>query len=431
MSTRRRRSRSKSVEKEEEPPVEEEKIVEIEEMKEEKIEEPKIEETEDNQDKSEKKTHLLMRKSAKIQSDTFLHLIGRDLFLDTSKGSDYFQLSINIIGKVLDFSVDEEGVIRIFTSDGNAIQVTLETANKPLKESKSKQQNYPAIASYNKVFYNASIFRHQILAIIENEWKAVLLDFNGNVLLEYTEIPKKVRFCIFTSQLKAIADSSIIYVKKSGEKEWHKYKDRKLFITNLIHVNRQTEFAVITKTTTRIFRKQYQVAFRPWAKETVSLLQCPCRKHFYAHLDNNGLLRIGDNEEEYAIQENDVTGICWDMGMLWARNSESKWRKICLAYDDQLFDMRVSMLNGLEIQPKMQTSGNVIDVIERIIETPATSQEIMEVLPPIAQRLRKSRVINEAISSLDTYISKSGQIEELLGQIDLILPQEKIDENQE
>ena len=429
MSTRRRRSRSKSVEKEEEPAP-----VQVEE-KEEKIEETKVEENienvEENAEKNEKKAHLLMRKSAKIQSDTFLHLIGRDLFLDTSNGSDYFQLSVDITGKVLDFSVDEEGVIRIFTSDGNAIQVTLETAAKSLSKSKSKQQKYPAIASYDKTFYNASIFRHQILAIIENEWKAVLLDFNGNVLLEYNEIPKKVRFCIFTSQLKAIADSSIIYVKKSGEKEWHKYKDRKLFITNLIHVNRQTEFAVITKTTTRIFRKQYQVAFRPWARETVALLQCPCRKHFYAHLDNNGLLRIGDNEQEYAIQENDVTGICWDMGMLWARNSESKWRKICLAYDDQLFDMRVSMLSGLEIKPEMQASGNVIDVIERIIETPATSDEIMKVLPPIAQRLRKSRVINEAISSLDTYISKSGQIEELLGQIDLILPHEEVSENQE
>ena len=426
-SRQKRKSRSKSVEKQE--PVQEEKVVEqVEEKPEKKIEktQPKIENTTEVADL---KSHMRLTKSAKLKSDTFLHLIGRDLYLDSSDSTEFFTLShVDITHNVLDFSVDEEGVIRIFTTTGDAIQVTLDSRNKKLSKPKSKQQNYPTLASYEQNFYNASIFRHQILAIIEGEWRAVLLDFNGNVLQQYEDIPKKVRFCIFTSQLKAIADSSIIYVKKSGETEWHKYKDRRLFTTNLIHVNRQTEFAVVTKTVTRIFRKQYQIAFRPWAKETVALLQCPCRKHFYAHLDSSGLLRIGDNEEEYAIQENDVTGICWDMGMLWARNREGKWRKICLSFDDQLFDMRVSKLSGLEITPEVQESGNVIDVIERIIETPATSMEIMKVLPPIAQRLRKSRVINEAISSLDTYISKSGQIEELLGQIDLVLPQQKIEE---
>lgn len=383
----------------------------------------------EEQPQKEKRPRFALRKSMKVKSDTFLHLVGRDLYLDTVDGSSLLQTSVDISGKVLDFSIDEEGVIRIFTSDGNALQFTLENATKEMKDPKNKKSKLPTIAHFDGSFFSASIFRHQILAIIEGEWKATLLDFTGKVIQTYEEINKRVRFCLFTSQLKAVADSSVIFVKKSGEKGWVKSKFRDFFITNLMNVNRQTEFGLTTKTTTRIFRKEFQYIFRPWAVDTVALLECPCRRHFFAHLDNNGNLRIGDNEGEYSIQENDVTGICWDMGMLWARNSEAKWSKLVLSFDDQLFDMRASMLSGLEEHDEVRGKGNVIDIIERIIERPASSMEIMKVLPPVAQRLRKSLIVDEAISSLDTYIAKTGQIEELLGKIDLILP-EKIEKSE-
>lgn len=402
---RRRHRRSEEVQ---EAPAPEEKVEE-QPVEEEPAPEEKVE-SQTTQDSEQKKyVPTSLKISAKVGSNAFLHLDGKMLYLDSAKNSKPLKLSIDIKDKVLAFSLDEKGVIRIFTTDGNAITVTLETLNNP------------TVVNYNKEFFSASIFRHQILAIISGEYRPVLLDFKGNVLEEYSDIQKQVRFCIFTSQLKAVADSTLIYVKKSGEKEWHKSKYRDFYITHLINVNRQTEFGITTKTTTRVFRKHFQSTFRPWATDTVALLQCPSRRHFYAHLNNSGLLRIGDNEGEYSIQENGVTGICWDMGMLWTRNNEGKWHKCVLSFDDQLFDMRAEMLKGLETPLEVPTSGNVINVVEAIIERPAMSKEIMTVLPPIAQKLRQSTIINDAIKSLDTYISKSGQIDELLGQIDLAL----------
>ncbi|EAY20924.1 hypothetical protein TVAG_437500 [Trichomonas vaginalis G3] len=409
---RRRHRRSEEVP--EEPAVEEKKEEQVEEKQEQK--EAEVEEQPAPETEQKKYQPTILKISAKVGSNTFLHLDGKNLYLDTAEKSQLLKLSIDITDKVLSFSLDEKGVIRIFTSDGNAITVTLETLKKP------------TVFKYAKEFFSASIFRHQILAIISGEYRPILLDFKGNILEEYTDIQKQVRFCIFTSQLKAVADSTLIYVKKSGEKEWHKSKYRDFYITHLINVNRQTEFGITTKTTTRVFRKHFQSTFRPWATDTVALLQCPSRRHFYAHLNNAGLLRIGDNEGEYSIQENGVTGICWDMGMLWARNNNGKWHKCVLSFDDQLFDMRAQMLKGLETPLEVPSSGNVINVLEAIIERPAMSSEIMTVLPPIAQKLRQSTIINDALKSLDTYISKSGQIDKLLGQIDLALSRNESEE---
>ena len=352
-----------------------------------------------------------MKKSIKVGSKSFLHLDGNTLYFDNEDKSEIYSNPYLMKDTVLDFDINEKGLLRIFTKDGNALTINFNN-NEIIKDIKIV-----------KKIYNASIFKKQILIIYDQTFTSSLIDFNGKIIEEYSDIKKQVRFCVFTSQLKALADSSLLYVKKIGENNWKRYKYREFYITHLINVNRHSEFGLTTQQNTRIFRKHFQTVFRSWAKNTVSLLQCPCRKHFYAHLDNEGLLRIGDNEGQYSIQENNITGICWDMGMLWGRNNNNIWKKISMTFDDQLFDLRSSKIEGLEAPLLINEQLKVIDVVETIIERPSLSQDIMKTLPSVAQQLKNGIIVKEALHSLETYINKIGSIEEMIGQLDLILPE--------
>jgi len=350
-----------------------------------------------------------MRKSEKLGSYKFFHLTDNSLYYETLEGSNIYNFPFEMKENVLDFSISDNGHLKVFTKDGQAVVINV------------KKNSIVSNVNFSQKFYNASICKDEILAIKDQVFAPVLLNFDGKVMETYTDISKKVRFCIFTTQLQAVADSSLLYIKKVGNDEWKRYKYREFYITNLFNVNRNTEFGLTTPHNTRIFRKHFQSVFRSWAQNTVCLLQCPCRKHFYAHLDADGLLRVGDNEGEYSIQENQVSGICWDMGMLWARSKDGKWSKVALTHEDQIFDLRATHLNGLEAPLAIKDNGKVIDILETLIERPALSQEIMRVLPPIAQQLKNGIIVREAQKSLETYINKYQMIEEVIGQIGMIV----------
>ncbi|OHT06253.1 hypothetical protein TRFO_25734 [Tritrichomonas foetus] len=353
-----------------------------------------------------------MKKSVKAGNQIFIHLVERTLLLDKDGKSEPYPFSVDLTDKILDFSFDEPNrQLRVFTTDGDAIITGLNSSSQP----KTSSLGIPCIC--------ASIHSHEILAIT-NEFRAVLLNFRCETKETYTEITKPVRFCLLTSQLKVLADSTLLYVRKTGSSntEWKKHKFHEFYVTHLIGVNRQLEFGLTTYHNTRIcHHSRPQSIFRSWAKNTVCLLQCPCTRKFYAHLDSSGILRIGDNEADFTLQEKNVTGICWEMGVLWARDNNANWHRVVMAYEDQLYDMRTTKLSGMEAELNIQSAGQVINILEALKERPALSQEIMAVLPPIAQNLTDGIIVNEVKKSLDAYIKKSDSIYELLGQIDLAL----------
>ena len=350
-----------------------------------------------------------MKKSIKIGNQTFLHLEGKTLLLDKDGTSAPYPFQKDLNDKILDFWFDEsERQLKVFTADGEGMIIKIDNDEKP------------KVISLETKCISASIYSNDILTITEN-YKPILLNFRGEIKEEY-QLPKEVRFCLLTSQLRVLADSSLLFYRKVKSTEWKTHKFRQFLITHLINVNRQLEFGLTTSHNTRICHySRPQAIFRNWAKNTVCLLQCPCTRHFYAHLDSDGVLRIGDNEADFTLQESDVTGICWEMGVLWARNSTSSWHRVVMVYDDQLFDMRTVSLAGMEAELNIQNTGQVINILEALKERPQLSQEIMSVLPPIAQNLTEGIVVNEVKRSLDAYIKKSDQIYELLGQIDLAL----------
>lgn len=357
----------------------------------------------------------IMKKSIKAGKQTFIHLEGNTLLLDKEGNSSLLKMkNIDLQDKVLDFSFDEPTrLLRIFTKDGDAIKTTLY----------DNSDNDEKITSLNIQCICASIYSHDVL-MITNEYKPLLANFKGEIKYDFPEITKPLRFCLLTSQLVALADSSQLYYRKisTNDSEFKTHKFRDFFIKGLMSVNRQLEFGLITSQNTRICHySRPQIIFRNWAKNTVCLLQCPSTRRFYANLDSNGILRIGDNEKDFTIQESNVTGICWEMGVLWARDEQTSWHRVLLAYNNQLFDMRTTKLSEMEAQLNIKDAGQVINILEALKERPALSQEIMTVLPPIAQNLTNGVIVKEVKKSLESYINKSDKIYELLGQIDLAL----------
>lgn len=357
-----------------------------------------------------------MKKSYKIGNQTFIHLDGNTLLLDEEGSSKLFPFSKDLQDKVLDFFFNEpKRKLQIFTKDGEAITKTLTD----LSSGEEKT------ISFDVQCKCASIY-HRYVLFITNDLKPFLANFKGEIIEEFHDIGKSVGFCLLTSQLIALASSSQLYFRKyssSGDDyEWKTHKFRDFFVKNLISVNRQFEFGLMTTCNTRIcYYSLPQSIFRSWAKNTVCLLQCPCKRHFYAHLDSSGVLRIGDNKEDFTLQESNVTGICWEMGVLWARNENAIWHQVVMTYNDQLFDMRTTKLSEMEAKLNINDSGQVINILEALKERPALSQEILKVLPPIAQNLTNGVIVKEVKKSLDSYINKSDKIYELLGQIDLAL----------
>ena len=225
-----------------------------------------------------------------------------------------------------------------------------------------------------------------------------------------------------TGQIKALADSSCLMVLKAGRPEWGKHKFRNFYISQLVNINRQLEFGLITSHNTRICKARYQTVFRKWASNTTCLIQCPCTKHFYAHLDNKNVLRIGDSESDYTLQETNVTGICWNMGVLWVRSVDCNWRGIVLSYNDQLYDLRINKLSQLEAPLNFTSNNNtIVDILDCFKERPALSKEMFKVLRPLSQNLNNGIIVQESKCTLDSYIKKGEQINRLLGQIDFAL----------
>lgn len=371
-----------------------------------------------------------MRKSLKCSGDTFLSLSGRSLYIDKNGKSSIFTIKKSKLSDcVLDFSINDMfSTVNIITTDGNFISVNI--------------NNFKEVVVNNCGFklVSASICNDKALIIASDTYKVLLMDFQCNVIEDYTENFARKRndtknqyihnrFCILTPHLKAVADSSVLHIKREDEEDagWVRHKFRDSFITSLINVNNTYEIGLTTQQNTRIFRKRSQTIFRSWAHDTISLLQCPCKHHYYAHLDKDGHLLVGDNESEFSIQEDSVTGICWDMGILWARDQDARWKKLLFSFNEQLFDLRVSRLSELEEPVPVKSKGHIIEVIETIIDRPAVSTEILNILPSIAQELKESYLIDDAIHSLETYVSKSEGILKLMGQIEMILPKSMIE----
>ena len=355
-----------------------------------------------------------MKKCVKVGNRSFLCLGDRTLYIDRESGSAPFEFISDVHdrvqGKILDFSFDEPSrELRVVTSDGDAVSMELEG------------DDTTKIASFEKPFVAASIHNDLILAIEDKTYVAMLLNFEG-MLVREIDI-EKPRFCLLTGQIIALADSSMSYISKFSldPRDWKQHKFRDYFVLGILDVNRQTEFGVVTTKNTRIVRSRYHTIFRNWATETVCLLQCPRSKHFYAHLGRDGTLRIGDNEADYSLQEEGCTGICWDLGVLWSRSADGAWHRLVLAFRDELYDLRATRLSGMEATLTIEDAGQVLDIIEAMIERPALSKEILRVLPAIAQNLTSGVYVSDAKRSLDCYIRKSEPIHELIGQIDMVI----------
>lgn len=355
-----------------------------------------------------------MKKCVKIGNQSFLCLSERTLFLDSESGSGPFSflsdIQQRVQGKILDFSFDEPTrELRVFTSDGDAVSADL------------SGDHTTKLASFERAFISASIHGDLILAIEDTTYTAMLLNFDGMLVRELDV--EKPRFCLLTGQLIALADSSMSYVAKFSldPHEWKQHKFRDYFVQGILDVNRQTEFGVVTTKNTRIVRARYHTIFRNWATETVCLLQCPGSKHFYAHLSRDGTLRVGDNEADYSLQESGCTGVCWDLGVLWARSTEGQWHRLVLAFRDELYDLRATKLEGIEAPLAIEDAGQVLDIVEAMIERPALAKEVSRVLPAIAQNLTSGAYVGDAKRSLDCYIRRSEAIHELVGQIDMVL----------
>jgi hypothetical protein len=234
-----------------------------------------------------------MKKCAKIGNQRFLCLDGQTLILDDHGSTGPYPFSVDLAGKVLDFSHDPNlNLLRVFTTDGDAITLSNDT------------DSAPTVFSFSSPFIAASIHNTEILAI-SMTYVPSLLNFEGDVLEEYPAIRKPVRFCFLSGAVKALADSTVLYTQKYTSTEWTRDKTRDFYIKALIDVNRHLEFGLVTTRGTRIVRNAYQTVFRDWAKETVSLIQCPCSRHFYAHLDKSGNLRVGDSEADLTLGEPD------------------------------------------------------------------------------------------------------------------------------
>lgn len=350
-----------------------------------------------------------MRKSVKAGNRTFIHLTDETLYLDQNGSSELFPLPFDAKGKVLDFFYDgDDRKVKIITKDGKGITSCLDDLSDP------------TIVQFDMQFISASI-SYDNAVVVDSEYLGQMINFSGEVLEKYTDIPQQMRFCLYTDKLVALADSSVIHVHKENEDCWHVTKFRQFFIRSLFNVNSEKEFGVKTSVNTRICRRRFQTVFRSWAINTECLLRCPCERQYFAHLDKDGTLRVGDNESDFTFQESNVTGICWEMGILWYRDTDAKWTQLVMAFQDQLFDLRTTKLEGMEAQLKVNDTGKVVEILEALRERPAMAPEIMKILPPVAQTLTAGIIVNEVKYSLDAYIKKGESIYELLGQIELAL----------
>lgn len=340
----------------------------------------------------------------------FLSLGQRTLFRDADGGSKPFVFpgDIDVKDKVLDFTFEDlTRTLRVFTTEGDAIWLQLDT------------DETATVASFATSYIAGSIYRTQILAIT-GEFKPVLLNFKGELVQEFLDIKKKVRYCLLNGALSVLADSSSLFVKRAGAVDWEMRKSREFYIRELMDVNRHVEFGVLTRQNTRIVRTRFHEVFRTWAKDTLCLQQCPGAKHVYAHLACDGVLRIGDSGADYSIEESARTGICWDLGILWSRSETGSWHRLVLSFRDAVFDLRATRLEALETHRNVEDDG-VLGVLEGLIARPALAKEVLPVLPGIAQNLTTGVYVADAKRSLDAYITRGESIRELIGQIDLTL----------
>lgn len=351
-----------------------------------------------------------MKKSINIGNSTFLHFDGESLHVDSCDGSAPYPLTLASGELVLDFSYDPSArVVRVVTSAGRAVTCSAAT-HEPVESH-----------SFGERLISASIHRRSFLAVTA-AYKAKVMCFDGRVTDDYAFLEPSFRFCLMTGQIRALADSSCLMVLRAGRSEWERYKFRTFYITNLVSINRQIEFGLITTNNTRIFKARYQTKFRAWAQHTACLIQCPCTRHFYAHLDSSGVLRVGDSESDFALQETGVSGVCWNMGTLWVRSGDGRWRGIVLCHNDELFDLRLERLQQLEAPLIFAPGpGAVADVLAAFRERPALSKEMLRVLRPLSQNLQSGIIVQESKCTLDSYIKKGEQINRLLGQIDFAL----------
>jgi hypothetical protein len=350
-----------------------------------------------------------MRKAVKIGSQAFVFLDEQTLFLDRDQTTIPYPFPLDVTNKVLDFSLDESTrSLKAFTTDGDAIILVIDS-------------NADAtICSFGQPFIAASIHDNEILAI-SNDYRAFLYNFQGEQVKDFPEIHKHVCFCFLSGTLKAVADSSRLYVRKAKSRAWEKHKFREVQIKSILDVGRHMEFALIAGYSTRIVRDGFQTFFRSWARQTVALLRCPIARPVYAHLDPLGRLRIGTADGDCEFEEPDVAAACWEFGVLWARGGDRKWRRLLLALRDELYDLRPTRLEHMEVPLAIQGPGRVVKVLNALRHAPALAREVLEVLPPIAQDITDGAIVGDVKQALDEYITRTGAVQQLLGQIDLVL----------
>jgi hypothetical protein len=352
-----------------------------------------------------------MRKAVKVGNQTFLFLDRQTLLIDRDEMSSPYPFPIDLAGKILDFWFDSSTrSLRVFTTEGDAISVVLDS------------EEDAVVLSFREPFISASVYRNEILAI-SAAFRPKLLNCKGELVHDYPEIKKGVRFCLLNGQLKILGDSSFVYVKKSKIVGWEKHRFRDVFVKGIVDTNRQGEFGIVTARNTRILRDGFQKVLRPWAQNTVALLQCPGSRRTCAHLDEAGFLRIGDIDSDFTIQEGGRTALCWELGVLWARSVDARWKRVVIMHNGAVYDLRPTHLEGLESPLVIEDNGKVLAILDALRERPALAKELLGLLPAIAQNLTDGIIVKEVKQSLSAYVQKSEEVHRLLGQIDLVLDQ--------
>jgi hypothetical protein len=131
-------------------------------------------------------------------------------------------------------------------------------------------------------------------------------------------------------------------------RDWGKHKFRQFSMKGEVSVNRDMKFGLLRTKNARLMCDRFQSVFRPWAQDTLALLQCPCSRALYAHLDHARLLCLGDDDCDFTIQETARTAINWELGVLRARSAAAGWDRIVVTHNGAVHDLRPTRLAGLE-----------------------------------------------------------------------------------
>ena len=344
-----------------------------------------------------------MKVSFKVGSQFFIHLDEGKVYFDKNGESCVFSLPKTPI----DIFFSEPNILEILTSDCHAITVDTETGD-----------------IINDIGFKEELISGSIWgdhAIVINKSNEVLeITFDGKIVNNF-EFPNKNFYCLLTSKIRVVADYTRIYYNNYSSERWYSIKLRDYHIQGIFNTNRGNQFGILTSIGCKLFRNGYVSDFKSWARSTISMIQCPSSKMHYAHLSKEGLLKVGDASNDFAFQEVNITGICWDLGILWVRNQTGQWKKALLVYQGQIYDLRATSIESLAHPVKYTQEDSVAEIVTDLANRPGVSKEVYSILPSVSHHLVEGRIIKEASDSLNSYINQEDEIYQLLGKIDLVL----------